>query len=99
MRRAAQDHLRSLGHRIGDMLLDLLDRGLVDQWTLRNPLLQARADPECLGLFCQLRRKSIINTILNQDAIGANAELPHIAVCAYHCTYGSDVEVSIDKHK
>lgn len=67
---AAGGDLGALGEGIGDVLLDLVDGGLVDERTLGGSLVQAAAHLEGLDLLNQLGCEGGGNALLDVESVG-----------------------------
>jgi hypothetical protein len=77
---AAGHHLGAPPDRVRDMRLDLLDRLHVDQRSDHRTRLEPVGDLHRTGGLGQPLCKSIIDAVLHQDAVGADAGLAGVAV-------------------
>ncbi len=76
---AAGSDLRALGHRVGDVALDLLHRRVVDQRPLRHARLEAVADLERADRRRQPGHERVVDAVLHVEAVGAHAGLAGVA--------------------
>src|SRR5690606_39201353 len=80
----------AIGDGIGDELLDLFHRLLVDQRPLLNVASKSGADLELLRRFVKLLHEFFIDACLHEEAVCANAGLAGIAILcgdgALYCT-------------
>src|SRR5262245_44462015 len=81
---AAHDQPGTLGESILDMLLDLFDRRMIDQRAGCHALLGPRPDLHLGDGGGELLGKLVVDLVLHQDAVGAYAGLPGIAVFRCH---------------
>ena len=77
---AAGHDARALVDRIAHVLLDLRDRGVVDERTDDDTRLHAVADLELGHALGELRRKGIVDAVLHEDPVRADAGLAGIAI-------------------
>ena len=70
---------RPSSSRVRDMLLDLLDRRLVDQRPLCDAGLGSVADLELGDRGGELGDEGVVDAVLRVDAVGADAGLAHVA--------------------
>ena len=84
--------------RVVDVATDLVDRGAVDQWADRDPFAQPVADNK-------LRRRSqhtvgefVVDAVLNENAVRADAGLAAVAELACHQSRHGEVDVGIVEH-
>ena len=95
----ASQHLRALGYRIGNMPLHFRQRRLVNQRSLHHPRLQAIADLELRAhCFGQPGGKGVVNPVLHQKAIGANAGLAAVAILGNQRPRHRCVEIRVVKY-
>ena len=87
--------LAALGLGVGDELLDLLDRLLVDQRALLRAVLEARTDLQLARRSGQLLDELVIDAGLNEEAVGADAGLAGIAVLRDHGALDRAVDVGV----
>src|SRR5262249_4121333 len=80
---AARGDLGALGYGVLDVLLDLLDRLAVDQRALRDAGFQTIADLQLLDRADELLGESVVDLVLYQEAVGADAGLPGVAVLGH----------------
>ncbi|MNQ19370.1 hypothetical protein D3C85_324330 [compost metagenome] len=80
----AAEQTAALTQGIVDMLGDLAHRRRIDQRAGGHALLQAVADLELADLFHQALGEALVDALLHQDAIGADAGLPGVAELALH---------------
>ena len=79
-RLAANRDFCTLGNRIGNVLLHLFNRCLVDQRTSGNTSFDAVPHFQVLYGNCKLFSELVINAFLHQQAVGTHAGLARIAV-------------------
>jgi hypothetical protein len=72
----AHHHTRACAHRVGDVLLHLLQRLHVDQRTLRDAGLQAVANLETVHRLAELGGEGVVDALLYQQPVSADAGLP-----------------------
>ena len=82
-RRLPPVRMRALRGGIGEVCLDLLQSGCIDQRSLHDVRLAAGADLQHRHARCELLRKGLINAGLHQKAVGADAGLAGVAVLGY----------------
>src|SRR6185312_11421229 len=92
---AADDHARALFERVADMLLDLLDRLHVDERADHRAGLGAGAHLHRLHRLGELAGERLIDAILDQQAIGADAGLPGVAVFGGDRPFDRSVEIGV----
>src|SRR3546814_7501982 len=81
---AAQRDLGALGLGIGDVLLDLVEGGLVDQRAQAHAVVEAGSDLQLLHRLGQLGGKGVVDTVLHQDAVDRKStRLNSSHSCAY----------------
>jgi hypothetical protein len=77
---SAADDLGAFLHRIGDMCLDLLDRLHVDQRPDDRAWLEPVCDLHRTGGLGETLGEGVVDAVLHQDAVGADAGLPGISI-------------------
>src|SRR5438270_7670192 len=77
---AAGDHLGALLQGVGDVRLDLLDRLHVDQWPDHRAGLEPVGDLHRTGGLGETLGESVVDAVLNQNPVGADAGLAGIPV-------------------
>src|SRR3954469_3385732 len=92
---AAGDDLAALLDRVGDVLLDLGDRLVVDQRALLHAVLEAVADLELSGRGGKPLGESIVDAVLDEEAVGADAGLAGVAVLRSDGAFDGAVEVGV----
>ena len=92
---AAGDDLAALGDGVGDELLDLLDRLLVDQRALLHAVLEAGADLQLAGGRGKLLDELVVDAGLHEEAVGADAGLAGIAVLGGDRAFDRAVDVGV----
>src|SRR5436190_2100172 len=92
---AAEHDLRAFGRSVGDVLLDFLQTGLVDQRADHDAGLGAGTDLERFDFVREFLRELVVNGVLHVDAIRANAGLAGIAILARDCTIDGGVNVGV----
>ena len=95
---AAGDDAGTLRQRIGDMFFNLRHRIGIDQRALRDARFHPGANLQPFYRCLQLGGKGFVNAILHQDAIGADAGLPRIAIFGRHGTLHGRIQIRIVKH-
>ncbi len=95
MAAAAGEHARASGQRVGDVGLDLGQRLRVDERALHHAGLGAGADRHGLHLFRQPRGEGLVDAVLHQQAVGADAGLAGVAVLRGERTLHRGVEVGV----
>src|SRR5579862_10055288 len=95
---AADRDRRATRLRIGKMLLDLRQRFGVDQRTLRDTGLGAAPDFERADLRRELPRKRVVNLLVNEEAVRANARLARVAILRDDRAVGRRIEIGIVEH-
>ncbi len=95
---AAEHDARALGHGVGDMVLHFVERGLVDQRALRHAGGESVADLERADRLRQARGEFIVNRVLHEKAIGADAGLPGVAVFRGDGAIDRGVEIGVVEH-
>src|SRR5262249_18086648 len=92
---AAGEDARTLGQRIGDVLLHFLDRLRLDQRTLHYAGFQPVADLHCRYLVGELLRESLVHAVLHEDTIRADAGLPGVAELRGERAFDGAVEMGV----
>ena len=87
--------LAALLDRVVDVLLHLGDGGLVDQRAGGDALLGAVAHLQLLHGLGQLLGEGVIDAVLHQHAVGADAGLAGVAVLRHHGALHGRIEVGI----
>src|SRR5438445_297132 len=80
---------------VANMLFNLLDGGHVDQRTNRNTWLEPVTDLERANCLGQTLDKHVVDLVLRQDAIDANAGLAGITVFRRHRAPDCGIDVRI----
>ena len=88
----------AFGDGIGNMLFDLFDRLGIDQRAGRDTLAKAFADLELVDGRGELGDEGIIDALLHQHAVGADAGLACIAIFGKHGALNSGIEIGIVEH-
>ena len=92
---AAGQHLGTLGAGVGDMALDLVEALAVDDRPLLDPVLHAVADLHRGGRLGQAAGELVIDSVLHEDAVGADTGLAGIAVFRGHGAGDGRVDIGI----
>ena len=95
---AAGDDLGAALDRIGDVLLDLVDRFHVDQRPLRHAGFGAVADLHRRDFLRELFDELVVDLVLGVDAVGADAGLAHVAVFRDHGAFDRGIDIGIVEH-
>ena len=95
---AAGRDLRALGGRIRDVLLDLLERGGVDQRALLGLAREAVADAKLLHRGDELRGEGLVHAVLHQQPVRADAGLAGVAVLGGDRARDGGIEVGVVEH-
>ena len=90
--------LRAFLQRVGDMRLDLLDRLLVDERSLRHAGRRPVADLELGDGVRELRDEGVVNAGLRIDAVGADAGLAHVAEFGDDRALDRGVDMGVVEH-
>src|SRR5258708_32767084 len=94
---AAGDHLGALLDGVGDVRLDLLDRLHVDQGADHGTRLEPVGDLHGTSGLGEALGKGVIDAVLHQDAVGAHAGLPGIAVFRGDGTLHRSLDIGLVK--
>ena len=92
---AAEHHLRALRGGVGDVLLDLRDRGVVDERPEDHTLLGAAAHLQPAHLVGEPRGERVVHGVLHVDAVGAHAGLAVVAVLGGERALDRGIEVGV----
>jgi hypothetical protein len=92
---AADHDLARHGDGVGDVALDLLDRALVDQRALHDADLDAVADLHLGDLAGEFRDELVMDAVLHEEAVGADAGLAHVAVLRGDRALDGGVDVGV----
>jgi ParB family chromosome partitioning protein len=95
---AAGQHPRAFRQRVADVLFDFLDRFHVDERPLGDAVVEAAADFQLRDLVGELLRKSVIDAVLHEKAVRADAGLTGIAVFGSHRAFDGRIEVGVVEH-
>ena len=74
------------------------NRCIIDQWPLRRAGFQAGCGLQSLHSARQFFRERVVNFLLHQKAVGANAGLPGIAVFRSDCAFNRGVQIGVIKN-
>ena len=91
----ACDKPRTLLQCIPDMGLDLFDRLLVDQWSLAHAFCGPLANPESLDCLREFFGKGVVDALLHEQPVGADAGLARVAVLGCHGAGDGRIEIGI----
>ena len=92
---AAGQHLRSLGTGVGDMALDLVEALVVDDRPLLDPVFHAVAHFHRCCYLGQAASELVIDSVLHEDAVGADTGLAGIAVFRGHGAGDGRIDIGI----
>ena len=88
----------AFGNGIGDMFLDLFDCFGIDQRAGGDAFAKAFADLQSVNGLGQFGDEGIIDAVLHQHAVGANAGLAGIAIFGKHRALNGCIKIGIVKH-
>src|SRR5450830_337959 len=95
---ATQYYAGTLSDSICDMTFYFLNRGFINQWTLRGFGQSTLTYFKLADLGAQFGGKSIKNTIVYKQAVRTHAGLARIAELAHQRAFNRSIQVSILKH-
>ena len=95
---AADEHLRALRGRIGDVALDLFDGAVVDERSLGRAGFGAGRRLQFLDRVGELRREHVVDRILDEQAVRAHTGLPRVAVLRHDRAFHRLVQIRIVEH-
>src|SRR6202012_5463993 len=95
MTMTAHQHACALRAGIGNVCLDLLKRGFVDQRALRDTFRKTVADPDTADRNGELRSERIVDPGWDVETVGAHAILPRVAVLRRKRAFDRRVEISV----
>jgi len=95
---SANDDSRTVSFRVLDVLYDLLDGTVVDQWTVRDALIVATADLEVADFLCERFSELVIYARLDEQSVGAHAGLARAAELACYSASDGRIEVCVIEH-
>ena len=95
---AAGCDLRAMRFRIAEMRVDLVDRFGVDQRALRDAAVRAGSDFQCLDPGDELGGESVVDLVVDEEAVRADARLARIPILRNDRPFGRCVEVGIVEH-
>ena len=98
MRPAAGDTARALPQRIGHQFFDLGQRCRMDQRALRHLGLHAVADLQLRHSAAELFGEQLVDAVLHQQAVGADAGLPGVAELRGDRAGHGRIEIGIIEH-
>ena len=94
---AAQRDLGAFSGRLAEQFFDLFHRRHIDQRTLLNTGRHAVADFQSRNGTREFFNEGVIDAVLNQEAIGANAGLTHVAEFRRHRAGHRGIQIGIVK--
>ena len=92
---AADRRARAFRQRVGDMAFHLGDRLVVDQRALVDAGLGAVADAERGDRAGELVYECVVDLVLREQAVGADAGLPHVAELRSERAFDRGVEIGV----
>src|SRR6185437_11948211 len=95
---SADEHLRALRSRVTNMVFDFMQCVVVNQRTLSCICFQASSWLELSYCHGKLFGKLVIDGVLHQEPIGANAGLTGVAVLGGDCSFDGGIEIRVIKH-
>ena len=95
---AADDDARAFLEGVGNVLLDLRDRPVVDQRALGGARLEAGRRLQLADRLRELLREGVVDAVLHQEAVGADAGLSGIAVLRGDRAFDRRIQVRIVEH-
>ncbi|MNS91257.1 hypothetical protein D3C72_1253380 [compost metagenome] len=95
---AAQQYRGAVLHRVGDMLADFFHGGRINQRADGDTIIHAITDFQLGHCHLQLFGKGVVNAVLYQEAVGANAGLAGVAIFGRDGTGDGGVQIGIVKH-
>ncbi|MNI44296.1 hypothetical protein D3C73_986670 [compost metagenome] len=84
--------------RIVDVPGHLVHGSGIDQWADGDTALQAVADLELSNRRAQAFGETLVDAVLHQDAVGADAGLPGVAKFALHDPGDGQVQIGVVEH-
>src|SRR6266403_3948356 len=76
----ADEYFCTFGLRVANVAFDFQHRRVVNQRSLRGARFTARRRLQRFHCYCELRGKRIVDAVMDQHTVGANASLAGIAV-------------------
>src|ERR1022692_3090063 len=92
---AADRYLGAARGGIGDVLLDLFQRFAIDQRTLRHAGIDARSDFERAHTLGKLRRERVVDLVVHEQTVGADAGLAGVAILGDDRAFGRRIEIGV----
>ena len=90
-----KDELAALRQCVGHVLLHFSHCAIVDERTLRDPVLRTASELQAAHLGDQLVGERVGDTVLHIDAIGTDAGLTGIAELGDHCAFDGGIEIRV----